>query len=56
MLFVVEKMTFGLDFRKLEGLEVLEEIELQAAEVAHAKALWPNRALCWQRAPSPSTP
>lgn len=30
MLFVTEKMIFGLNFRKLEGLEFLWEVEFQA--------------------------
>lgn len=48
-------MIFGLDFRELEGLEVLGVVGLQAVEAARAKALWPHRALCSQGTPSPST-
>lgn len=46
LLLVMERMTFGLDFRDLEGLEVLEEVEFQAVGAAHAKAPRPNTALC----------
>lgn len=51
---VMEKMVFGLDFRELAGRELLGEMEFQAVAVAHAKALWPNRALCLQGTPSPA--
>lgn len=40
------EMIIGLNFRELEGLEVLWEVHLQAVGVAHAKALWSDRALC----------
>lgn len=52
LLLVMERRTFGLDFRELEGLEVLEEVECQAA--AHAKALRPNRALCCRQLQTPA--
>lgn len=45
LLFAME-MILGLNFRELEGLEVLWEVHLLAVRVAHAKALWSDRALC----------
>lgn len=49
----MERKTCGLDFRELDGLEVLEEVEFQAVEAAHAKALRPNRALCCRQLHTP---
>lgn len=39
LLFIMEKMIFGLDFGDLERLMVLGDVEFPAVEVASAKAL-----------------